>query len=179
MITRDNTILHIIDVQERIFGVMNNKEFLLQNMVKMLQGCQVLNVPVLWMEQYPKGLGPTVGQLAELLADQKPMEKMCFSSCLQSDFLPELNKQGRSNVLVMGIEAHVCVYQTVCGLLDHGYQVEVIADATSSRTRENYEFALRIIEAKGAKLTTVEMALFELLREAGSDEFKQISKLVK
>lgn len=179
MLTRKNSILHIIDVQERIFDVMHNKEFLKENMVRLLKGIQVLDIPVVWMEQYPKGLGPTIPELRELLPEQKPMEKMCFSSCNQPDFLSKLKSSGKNSVLVMGIETHVCVYQTVTDLLSQGFDVEVVADAVSSRTEKNYELGLRIIESLGAKLTTVEMALFELLKESGTDEFKQISRLVK
>ena len=131
------------------------------------------------MEQYPKGLGSTIPELKELMTAQEPREKMCFSSCNQPGFLTEIKQHNRKNILVMGIEAHVCVYQTVSGLLNEGYNVHVVADAVSSRTEQNYQFGLRIMESLGAQLTTVEMALFELLREAGTDEFKQISKLVK
>jgi len=179
MITRENTVLHIIDVQERLLNVMHNKEMLLDNMVRLLKGCQVLGLPILWMEQYPKGLGPTISNISELMPELEPMEKMCFSSCLQPDFPNTLNNQGCENVLIMGIEAHVCVYQTVSDLLDQGYHVEIVTDAVSSRSEHNFEMALRIMENMGAKLTTVEMALFELLREAGSEEFRKISRLVK
>ncbi|MEA1878477.1 MAG: hydrolase [Bacteroidota bacterium] len=179
MLTRNNSILHIIDVQERIFNVMHNNEFLKENMVRFLKGIQVLNIPVVWMEQYPKGLGHTIPELRELMPDNNPLEKMCFSSCNQPDFLSKIKTFGKKSVLVMGIETHVCVYQTVIGLLANGFEVEVVADAVSSRTEKNYELGLRIIESLGAKLTTVEMALFELLKESGTDEFKQISRLVK
>ncbi len=179
MLTRNNSLLHIIDVQERIFDVMFNKDFLKENMVRMLKGIRVLNIPIIWVEQYPKGLGSTIPELVELMPEKKALEKMCFSSCHQPDFLNELQSTGKNTVLVMGIETHVCVYQTVLGLLSRGFEVEVIADAVSSRTEQNYELGLRIIESLGAKLTTVEMALFELLQESGTDEFKQISRLVK
>jgi len=179
MLNKNNSILHIIDVQERIFDVMYNKEFLKENMVRFLKGIQTLNIPVVWMEQYPKGLGSTIPELRELMPDNKPLEKMCFSSCNQPAFLDEMKSSGKDTVLIMGIETHVCVYQTIMGLLDRGYKVELVADAVSSRTKENYELGLRIIESLGAKLTTVEMALFELLQESGTNEFKQISKLVK
>ncbi len=179
MLTKNNTILHIIDVQERIFDVMYNKEFLKENMVRFLKGIQILNIPVVWMEQYPKGLGPTIPELRELMPDKNPLEKMCFSSCNQADFMVNLEMTGRKKVLLMGIETHVCVYQTALDLLKQGFTVEVVADAVSSRTEKNYELGLRIIESLGAKLTTVEMALFELLQESGTDEFKQISRLVR
>ena len=148
-------------------------------MVRFLKGIQILTIPIVWMEQYPKGLGPTIPHLKELMPEQKPMEKMCFSPCNQPDFLNTLQSSGRNTVLVMGIETHVCVYQTVMGLMARGFEVEVVADAVSSRTEKNHELGLRIIESMGAKLTTVEMALFELLKESGTDEFKQISRLVK
>ncbi len=179
MINRNNTILHIVDVQERIFGVMHNAEFIKANMVRLVKGLQILNVPIIRMEQYPKGLGHTIPEIGELLADEPVLEKSCFSSCNQPDFLTALKSSGRDKILVIGVESHVCVYQTVIGLLYRGYEVEVVADAVSSRTERNYELALRIMENEGAKLTTVEMALFELLQESGTDEFKKISQLVK
>ncbi len=179
MLAKNHALLHIIDVQERLFNVMHNKEALKDNMVKFLKGVQVMKLPVLWMEQYPQGLGQTIPELKNLLGNQKPMEKMCFSSCRRPEFIEELRLQGRNQILVMGIEAHVCVYQTVLGLINRGFDVRVIADAISSRTEKNYEFGLRAMEAQGAKITTVEMALFELLEEAGSDEFKQISRIIK
>jgi isochorismate hydrolase len=179
MLSRQHSLLHIIDIQEKLFNVMHEKEQLRDNMYKLLKGVQILNLPVIWIEQYPQGLGPTIPELKELMPGQKPLEKMCFSSCRKPEFLEELKKKGRNQVLIMGIETHVCVYQTVIGLLDRGYDVRVVADAVSSRTRSNYEFGLRSMENRGAKLTTVEMALFELLAEAGSDQFRKISRLIR
>ncbi len=179
MLAKNHALLHIIDVQERLFKVMHNQDAVKDNMVKFLKGIQVMNLPILWMEQYPQGLGQTIPELRDLLGNQKPMEKMCFSSCRQPEFIEELRLQGRNQILVMGIETHVCVYQTVFGLITRGFDVRVVADATSSRTEKNYEFGLRAMESHGAKITTVEMALFELLEEAGSDEFKQISRIIK
>lgn len=178
-INRHNTLLHIIDAQEKLFQVMHRKEWIKDNMVRMVKGTQVLDVPIIWMEQYPQGLGSTVHEIKDLLPPENRHEKMCFSSCNQPDFLLEINKGGRNNILVMGIEAHVCVYQTVKDLLANGFRVEVIADAVSSRTEQNYEIALRKMESLGAKLTSVEMALFELLGSAGTDEFKKISRIIK
>ena len=176
---RHNTLLHVIDAQERLFNVMHNKEFVKDNMVRMVKGLQALDVPIVWMEQYPQGLGQTVQEVRDLLPPETRHEKMCFSSCQQPDFLMELNQRGRKNILVMGIEAHICVYQTVKDLLDNGFAVEVIADAVSSRTEKNVDIALRKMESLGARLTSVEMALFELLGQAGTDEFKQISRIIK
>lgn len=179
MLKRNNTLLHIIDVQERLFDVMHQKDFLRENMIRLVKGIQILQIPIIWIEQYPKGLGATIPELRELLPHEQALEKMCFSSCNQNLFMEKLKTSGKDTVLVMGIEAHVCVYQTVQGLLAAGFKVEVVADAVSSRTEKNQELALRIMESLGARLTTVEMALFELLQESGTDEFKQISRLVK
>ena len=159
--------------------MMYKKEELRENMVKLLKGIRILNVPVSWIEQYPQGLGPTIPELGELMEDKEPFEKMCFSSCRQPDFMVDLHMTGRDQVIVMGIETHVCVYQTVLGLLNRGFDVRVVADAVSSRTQMNYETGLRAMESFGAKITTVEMALFELLEEAGSEEFRKISRLIK
>ena len=179
MLSKQHSLLHIIDVQERLFNVMHNKEYLRDNMVRLLKGVKVMDLPVVWMEQYPQGIGPTITELSDLMESKKPLEKMCFSSCRKPNFIEELQEWGRNQILVMGIEAHVCVYQTVAGLLSRGFEVSVVADAVSSRTKNNYEFALRAMEAKGAKITTVEMALFELLEEAGTDEFRRISRIIK
>lgn len=179
MLNRNNSLLHIIDVQERLFNVMHNKDFIRDNMVRLIKGIQVLDIPIIWMEQYPKGLGSTIPEIKELFPNTQALEKSCFSSCNQEEFVSSINNSGKQKIIVMGVEAHVCVYQTVMDLMAKGFQVEVVADAVSSRTEKNYEFALRIMESEGAKLTTVEMVLFELLKESGTDEFKQISRLVK
>jgi len=148
-------------------------------MVRMLKGIKVLDIPVLWIEQYPQGLGPTIPELGDLMENMEPMEKMCFSSCRNQSFERELQSIDRNHVLVMGIECHVCVYQTVADLLVKGFEVSVIADAVSSRTEKNHEFGLKAMESLGAKLSTVEMALFELLEEAGTDEFRRISRIIR
>ena len=163
MLSKQHSLLHIIDVQGRLFDVMHDRENLRNNMVKLVKGINILEIPIVWMEQYPKGLGPTITELSELLGNNSPMEKMCFSSCRKPEFIEELRLQGRNQIIVMGIEAHVCVYQTVKGLLTRGFQVSVVADAISSRSDKNYQIGLRAMEAEGARITSVEMALFELL----------------
>lgn len=179
MLSKDKALLHIIDVQERLFNVMFNKEELRDNMTRLLKGIQILELPIVWMEQYPKGLGPTIPELGCLMENSKPLEKMSFSSCVNPDFNEGLRVQGRNQIIVMGIESHVCVYQTVAGLLTRGFDVSIVADAISSRTEKNHEIGLRAMVALGAKITSVEMVLFELLQEAGSDNFKKISRIIK
>jgi nicotinamidase-related amidase len=166
---RNASVLAIIDVQERLMPVIANREQVEANIVRLVRGCQILGVPILITEQ--KGLYQTVKPLREALGDgYKPIEKSCFSGYRPLD---------RKQVIVAGVETHVCVYQTVSDLLANGYEVTIVADAVSSRTVENKDIALRRMTSDGAKLSSTEMALFELTVASGTDEFRAISKLVK
>lgn len=178
MLEVNDTALIVIDVQVALARVMHEKEALLENVRKLVQGAGVLGVPVLWTEQYPKGLGRTVPELADLM-DSDPIEKVSFSCCGDDAFMAAVEKLGRKQLVLCGIEAHVCVYQTAAGLVERGYEVEVAADAVSSRVMGNKLIALDRMKSAGAKLTSVEMALFELLKVAGTEQFKQMIKIVK
>ena len=179
MLKPDETVFVLIDVQGKLAQVMHQKEDLFRNLQILIQGLQALDIPVLWLEQYPEGLGPTIPEIAELLPDNAAIPKVCFSGCGQPEFRARLQDLKRKQVLVAGIEAHICVYQTVRDLLDMGHEVEVVADAVSSRTPVNRQVGLDRMSSMGASITSVEMLLFELLGEAGSDVFRQIAKLVK
>ncbi len=178
-LTTENTALLVIDMQERLFPVMHEQEKLLRSMIKLIRGAQVLEIPLLLTEQYPKGLGPTLPQIKELLPDIKPIEKVSFNCCDEAVFCQALETLNRKQVLIAGIEAHICVYQTAVALSRAGYQVEVVADCVSSREPENKLTALFKMGVVGISPTTVEMALFELLKVAKGDKFKQISSIVK
>ncbi len=178
-LTVENTALVLIDFQVRLFPVMHEKEKLLRNVIKLVKGAGVLEVPVILTEQYPKGLGPTLPEIKALLPDTRPVEKVCFSCCDEESFCRSLEALGRRQVLLAGIEAHVCVYQTAMALARAGYQVQVVSDAVSSRDPENKMVSLLALGAAGAGVTNVEMALFELLRVARGDKFKRISEIVK
>jgi nicotinamidase-related amidase len=179
MLNRENTALVLIDIQEKLFQVIHAKEALLTNLQKLVKGARVLNVPILWAEQNPKGLGPTIPELRELLTELQPIEKRSFSCCGQQQFVKQLKKAQCKQVLAAGIEAHVCVFQTVMDLCGLGYEVQVVKDGVSSRCAENMQVGLDRIKGSGVVLTSVEMALFELLKVAEGDEFKQILKIVK
>jgi len=179
MLTTDNTVLVVVDVQGRLAQVMHGKEALFENLQKVIRGIQVLGVPILWAEQNPDGLGPTIPEVADLLSDLEPISKMSFSCCGEARFMEALKAMDRSDVLIVGIEAHVCVYQTAVDLVDLGYDVEVVADVVSSRTPANKEIGLQKMRDAGVALTGVETALFELLRSADGDAFKAILKIVK
>jgi nicotinamidase-related amidase len=175
----DNTALILIDIQGKLATLMHDKDALYHNLQILVQGVQALEIPIFWMEQYPEGLGPTIPELGELLKDQQPFPKRCFSACGQPDFYQQLQKSGRRQILLAGIETHICVYQTARDLLTAGYHVEAVADAISSRTGANKTIGLKKMTHAGTQITSVETALFELLRRADVAAFKQIAHLVK
>lgn len=179
MLKIENTILLIIDIQGNLAHLMHGKERLFKNVQKLIKGIQILGIPILWVEQNPQGLGPTIPEIAELLSNIQPISKMSFSSCRNDGFLQTLNTLNRKQILIAGIEAHVCVYQTAADLVDNGYEVQVVTDAVSSRSVENKEIGLQRMKNSGATLTSVETALFELLKVAEGEQFKEILKIVK
>ncbi|MDM7999811.1 MAG: hydrolase [Dehalococcoidia bacterium] len=179
MLEADKCALVVIDIQGKLAQLMYQKEALFDNAQKLIKGIQVLNIPIIVTEQYPKGLGPTVPEIAALFPGFRPLAKVAFSCCGDEGFQRELLALDRRQILVCGIEAHVCVYQTTLELLAAGYEVQVVADAVSSRTAENREIALQRMRDEGAAITSVEMALFELMKVAEGPQFKEISKIVK
>ncbi len=179
MLTLENTVLVIIDVQVRIAQAMYEKEILLKNLMKLIRGALVLGIPIIATEQNPEKLGPTETEIAQLLPKFQAIPKLSFSCCGEKRFWQELETLNRKQVLIAGIETHVCVYQTVMDLLSSGYEVQVVADAVSSRAVENREIGLKRMVAEGAHLTSTETVLFELLRVAKGDKFREISRIVK
>ena len=179
MITTEDTALVLVDVQGKLAQAMHKKEELFENLKKMIKGAKVLEVPILWAGQNPEGLGPTLPEIAELLPNQHPVSKLSFSCCGNEQFMKNLEALNRKNMVVVGIEAHVCVYQTAADLIDQQYDVQVVADAVASRTPENKQIGLEKCKEAGAGLTSTETVLFELLKEARGDRFKEIIHLVK
>ncbi len=179
-VRRDSTALFLIDVQERLAPVIAGREGLERRLQVLLEGAAVLGIPLIWTEQYVKGLGVTIPSVAERAAPRaNPIEKLSFSCCPAPGVDDSLRRIAPETVIVSGIETHVCVLQTCLDLLDGGYLPVLVADCTGSRHPEDREIALRRLEQAGVVLTTLESLLFELLEQAGSDEFKAISRLVK
>jgi nicotinamidase-related amidase len=178
-LTTDKTALLVIDMQAKLFPVMHEKEKLLRNIVKLVRGTQVLAIPTLFTEQYPKGLGPTLPEIRGLVPDFKPVAKVSFNCCDEAAFCRALEALKRQQVLIAGIEAHICVYQTATALAQAGYEVQVVSDGIASRNNEDKLVALFKMGVAGISPTTMEMALFELLKVAKGDKFKQISGIVK
>lgn len=179
ILNRRQTALLIVDVQQKINSVMMDGQGVVQNILKLIEACRVFDIPVFITEQYPKGLGPTEPAILEALEGQTPVQKMTFSCCGSQELIEQLKAENTRQLLVTGIEAHVCVLQTALDLLAQNFQVHIPTDAVSSRKELDYKTALERVSRVGAVLTTVEAALFEILEEAGTPEFKQVSKLIK
>lgn len=169
----------VIDVQEAFRPVVRDFNTVAENVGVLAQAAKILKAPVLVSEQYPKGLGHTVPEVAEHLNGVEAVDKVCFSALGAPRFEKLLARSGCDQVLLCGIESHVCVSQTAHDLLERGFTVHVPCDAVSSRTEQNLKLGLHKMEQAGAVLTSVETALFELLKRAGSDEFKRIQRLIK
>lgn len=175
LLDRSRAALVVVDVQEAFRPAVLGFEQVANNTALLVQGARALGIPVVATEQYPRGLGDTVPEVADHLGSADPIEKTVFSAAAAEGF----DLGGRDQVLLCGIESHVCVSQTAHDLIDRGVEVHVARDAVGSRTEENRELGLHKMEGAGAVLTSVETALFEMLREAGSDEFKAVQRLVK
>lgn len=174
----DDTALLVVDMQERLVPVMSNADELIKRVATVSRGAHALGLPVLMTEQYPKGLGATIPEIREaVLCD--PLEKIEFSAVAAPGFQPALLAAGKRTVLVAGIETHVCVLQTCLDMLDHHIRPVLLADCTSSRHTIDRDTAIYRLRESGVIVTTLESALFELLGQAGTEQFKSISRLVK
>lgn len=179
MLNTGDVVLVVVDIQEKLFRAMHGLDSLLTASEKMVKGANVLEIPILWTEQNPKGLGPTLENLAAIMNPKFRVAKLSFSCCGEPEFMKLLSAQSRNQVLLMGIESHVCVYQTGMDLLNMGYEVQIVADAVSSRTIENRVIGIEKLKGSGAKITSAEMALFEMLKAAEGPKFKEMLKIVK
>jgi len=181
-LTPQTAVLVVIDVQEKLMPVIDAREEVERNIDRLVRGCHLLGLPALLTEQYVKGLGATVEPVRrafEETSGYRPIEKDCFSAHGCEPFVAQLAALERTQVIVAGVETHVCVYQTVRDLLAARFEVAVVADAVSSRTRSNKEIALQRMISDGAKLSSTEMALFELCGVSGTEQFRALSKLIR
>jgi len=177
LLERSSAVLLVIDAQERINAVMTDQSHI-PRLAVLIEACRALDVPIIGSEQYPKGLGATVEPLAGLLGET-PAAKDTFSCARDLGLRETLAATGRPQVVVTGIETHVCVLSTALDLLDAGYRVHVPHDAVNSRRPTDKNWALQRMQQAGAQITTTESALFELLERCGTDDFKTVAKLVK
>ena len=178
-ILRENTIGLVIDIQERLVPVMEESEQLVENCSKLIQGLQILGLPLLVTQQYTKGLGETIDEIKSLIPDFQYIEKKDFSCLDEPVFAEKLALSGAKNVIICGIESHVCVLQTALDLKASGYNPVVVFDCVSSRSFDNVDLVAERFRYEGIMMTSMESILFELTRSAGAPGFKEISKLVK
>ncbi len=179
LLEREQTGLVVVDIQTKLMNVMGNKERVLDNTLKLIHLSKLFNIPILMTEQYPKMIGPTLPEIKEALPHIAPIKKMEFNCCDVDPFMEFLKSEGLINVILTGVESHICILQTCLGLLDKGYIVHIPGDAVDSRTEENRLTAINLMEKAGAVITSTETVIFQILKKAGTKEFKEMLRLIK
>jgi nicotinamidase-related amidase len=179
MLGRTDAVLIIIDIQGNLAQAMDDKEKLFANNVKLIQGFKALNLPIIFTEQIPQKLGKTIPLILQELNGIVPIAKETFSCWDDRNFQEQLEGLNRRQIVLTGIECHICVYQTALDLMSNGFTVHLVTDAISSRTPENRQVGINAIKSAGARITSTEMVLFELLRTAADPKAKDIFKIVK
>ncbi|HLS54260.1 MAG TPA: hydrolase [Tissierellaceae bacterium] len=175
---REKTVLLVIDIQERLVPVMKYKDQVIDNTKILLHAAREMDFPVVVTEQYPKGLGSTVSEIKEDLQDAKIFAKNSFTAYID-EVKESLEDIGRKKIIITGMETHICVFQTTRDLIKAGYEVHIVKDAITSRSKENYLNGLELMKEMGAVITNTETVVFDLLKVAGTDEFRNMSKLIK
>lgn len=179
MLELDNTLLLIVDVQGKLATLMQDRERYLGNLRIMIRSAEILKLPIIWAEQLPEKLGATLPEIAELLTRYQPIAKSSFSCFGNDDLCQALAATGRSQVLVTGIETHICVYQSALDLIRLNKEPHIVCDAVASRIADNKQIGLNKMKAAGAQLTSTETCLFELMKNADFPQFRQITALLK
>lgn len=173
-----NTTVICIDIQEKLVNMLENKEQIASNCKKMMKVASILDIDTIISEQYPKGLGSTIESIKEI-KDFKTIEKTTFSALQTPEFRECFDSFKNKDVVIFGIETHICVYQTVKDLIKEGYNVYVVCDCCASRSNLNYEKSLKLMEKLGANITTLEIVLFDFLKSSKHPNFKELQGLIK
>jgi isochorismate hydrolase len=178
---RENLVLVVVDVQDGLLNAMDRRKVrsLIRNIKILITFAKEMRIPILLTEQYPRGLGNTTPEIKRELEPILPIEKVAFSCCEVEVFNKKLDSTKRKQIILSGIETHICILQTGIDLLKKGFDVEVLADATCSRKEIDWEIGLKYLDRKGAVISTTEIIAFQLLKEAGTEEFRRLSKLFK
>jgi len=179
LLSKDGAVLLIIDIQEKLFPHIHKKEEVSKNVRRLIKFVKVVGIPIVLTEQYPKGLGRTIREIKELIPEVKPIEKVEFSCLGSEEFRGALKRLDAKTLILTGIETHICVSQTAIEALDMGYGVHVVSDATSSRREEDRTVGIERMRQGGAVISSTEMLIYEVLRRAGTKEFKEVLRLVK
>ena len=179
MLNKENTGLIVIDIQGKLARLVHESDTLISNCKKLIKGAKILGLPIVWLEQNPEKLGATIDSLGILLNDQEPISKFTFDACEETRFLQTIREVNKETWLICGIEAHICVYQTTLHLKLLGFDVQLVCDCISSRTPENKHLAVNKLIKNGVDATSLEMCLYELVKDCRAPEFKEILKLIK
>ena len=180
MLEIENSALVIIDIQDRLVMASKYGNEVAANMTKLAKSANILGLPTIVTEQYPQGLGATVYELRENLPENTCItEKTSFSAMLEPEFANKIKELGKKQIILGGIETHICVLQTAADLIKEGFEVYVVKDACASRNKKEYKTGLELLKQYGAKITCTEIALFELLRTSKHPNFKEIQLLIK
>ncbi len=179
MLGKETTGLIIVDVQGKLARLVHDSDTVIAQCAKLIEGAKILGLPVIVLEQNPEKLGHTVTELSTLLERFPTIPKYTFNACELPEFIDAVRTHNKSSWLVCGIEAHICVYQTVRGLVELGYQIELVSDCVSSRSLSNLQLGINRSQEHGAKITSLEMCLYELVKDCRASEFKQILELIR
>lgn len=179
MLNKQNTGLIVVDIQGKLAHLVDDSSAFIANCEKLIQGFQALGLPIIYLEQNPDKLGSTIDQISLLLNKFEPISKFTFNACNEAKFINAVTAENVNTWLVCGIEAHICVYQTVIGLSDLGYKVQLVNDCVSSRTLANKQLGINRLIKNGIDITGLEMCLYELVKDCRSPEFKQILSLIR
>ena len=179
MLQKEDCGLIVVDIQGSLARIVQQSDLFIDNTKKLIQCCKLLSIPIIWLEQNPKGLGATVPEISELLKESTLNEKSHFNALFEESIKDAIKTTDKKRWLVVGIEAHICVYQTVLGLLNEGLEVDVVSDCISSRLQSNIELALLNMRNSGASITSLEMCVFELIKNAKTASFKEILSVIK
>ena len=175
----DDTGIVILDVQEKLMPVMARKERVIDNLLKLIHLSKLYNLPVILTEQYPKWLGPTISEVKKALSTYDPLEKMHFNCCDAGNFNTRLESEGLTNIILTGVESHICICLTCFSLLERGYRIHVPQDAIDSRTDENWRIGIKLMRGAGALVTSTETVIYQVLKKAGTKEFKEMLKITR
>jgi nicotinamidase-related amidase len=179
LLNSEKTGLLIIDVQEKLVPAINQKDRIIDNIIKLSDLCRLFRLPIILTEQNPEKIGPTLPELKEILPAYEPIPKFHFNCCNVDVFNTSLQSKRLENIIVTGVETHICVFQTTVALMEKGYHVQVPQDAVGSRTEENRQVGLDLMREAGAIVTSVETIIYQILKQAGTDEFRAMLKIIK
>lgn len=179
MLSKQETGLIIVDIQGKLARMVDDSDAMIARCRSLIQGAQILGLPIIWLEQNPEKLGKTVDELQAVLGQESPISKMSFGACGEPDFMEALQSSNRNSWLLCGIESHICVYQTASEMKALGYDVHIVCDCISSRKAEDKALAIQKLSLAGVTMTNLEMCFYEMLRDCRAPEFKDILNLVK